>query len=133
MASIPAVPGVYAYLLESNDAPAFLERSPAGWFKGRDPTITVDVLYGRWIPGCPVLYLGQTSNLRRRLRQRARFAAGRRIGAWGGRALWQLKDAQDLVIAWRPVTDGQTAKEIESSLLDAFRLQWQRLPFANLS
>src|SRR6266516_4038090 len=54
----------------------------------------------------------------------ATFAAGHRIGAWGGRALWQLKDAQDLVIAWRPVTDGQTAKEIESSLLDAFRLQW---------
>jgi hypothetical protein len=131
-AQIPATPGVYAYLRDSNHPPSFLERSPAGRFRGRDPTIGVDILESRWIEGCPVVYLGQTSNVRGRLFERARFAAGQPVRAWGGRALWQLEDSRDLIVAWRLVSDSRTARELEQSLLAAFRLQWQRPPFANL-
>jgi hypothetical protein len=131
-AEIPAVPGVYAYLRESSDEPVFIERSPAGWFKAKDPTISVDELRRRWIAGCPVLYVGESGNVRERLRLRARFAAGHAVGARGGRALWQLQDAQDLVVAWRPAKKTENTKEVERSLLEAFRLCWHRAPFANL-
>jgi hypothetical protein len=131
-AEIPAVPGVYAYLRNSINPPVFLERSPAGWFKGLDPTIGIEELRARWLPGCPVVYVGESGNLLKRLRDRARFAAGRAVGARGGRALWQLHDAQDLVVAWRTAKKGQSTKELERSLLDAFRLQWHQAPFANL-
>jgi hypothetical protein len=131
-AEIPAAPGVYVYLRESADPPVFLERSSAGWFKGLDPTIGLEELRARWIPGSPVVYVGESGNLRERLLLRARFAAGRAVGARGGRALWQLEDAQALVVAWRPARKGQSTKELERSLLDAFRLECNRPPFANL-
>lgn len=50
-AAIPRESGVYAVVREITDAPRFLERSGGGWFKGEDPTVRVDELEAKWVPG----------------------------------------------------------------------------------
>jgi hypothetical protein len=130
-ARFPWEPGVYVVLRESTEPPRFLEQSPCGHFKGRDPTVSVDVLEGRWIEGCDAIYIGQSSNLAERWRARLAFAAGRPVGAWGGRYMWQIEDAQDLVVAYRTCSTGERLT-LEGELLKQFRDDWGRLPFANL-
>jgi len=47
--------------------PTWIATSPAGWFKGKDPSVPIDKLQSAWIPGAEVLYIGKANNLRRRL------------------------------------------------------------------
>jgi hypothetical protein len=128
---VPADPGVYVVSLEAGSEPPFLERSTGGWFKGRNPTASVDRLQDKWVSGTPVLYIGQTTaSLRERIRTLLQFGHGRAVGHWGGRYLWQLADATDLVIAWRTTTDPLNT---ECHLLRAFMADHDgRLPFANI-
>jgi excinuclease UvrABC nuclease subunit len=129
---VPREPGVYAWLYEKPGRPKFLVKSPAGWFKGRDPTITVEALRGNWIEGSSVVYLGEAGDLQKRLKQRLAFRAGRLVGAWGGRALWQIPASEDLVFAWRATDSKQEAIALEHELLAAFRrIHDGRRPFAN--
>ena len=48
----------------------------------------------------------------------------------GGRLLWQLTDAQDLLVAWRVEPD--SIGMIERDLVDEFEKTYCRYPFANL-
>src|SRR5688572_22553621 len=75
LAELPAAPGVYVVLRESSTRVGFLEVSPAGHFKGRDPTVSRADLESRWIPDCPSLYIGRSNNLRTRWRTRLRFSS----------------------------------------------------------
>ena len=76
---IPDVKGVYAVLFPDGLQPSFLARSPAGHFKGKDPTLTIMELQERWVAGTSIIYIGQAggrrgerdsrATLRKRLRQ----------------------------------------------------------------
>jgi hypothetical protein len=131
LTGIPDEPGCYVVLREAEAEAAFLDVSPAGRFKGRDPTIPVDQLRAAWIEGCNTIYIGQSGSLRERWKTRLDFGAGKPVGAWGGRAIWQLTDAEKLRVAWRRCEEGQPPKLDESSLLAEFVAQYGRLPFAN--
>jgi hypothetical protein len=89
-------------------------------------------LRDRWIDGSPVVYLGETGDLHKRLKQRLAFGAGRAVGAWGGRALWQIPFSEDLVFAWRATDSKQAAVALERDLLAAFQqMNDGHRPFGN--
>ena len=130
-AGVPAAGGAYVVLREDTGAPTFLPANPGGRCKGKDPTLPLPKLQERWVAGAHVIYIGKANDLRRRLRQYSRFGAGQAVGHWGGRLIWQLAQADQLVVAWREVAAAQPPTQLESSLLNAFCIQYGSLPFAN--
>ena len=135
--AVPEAPGVYAVLGKSDAAPRFLRTNPSGRFKGKDATVSRDMLRRAWVEGSRVLYLGKaggsgsTVTLRRRLRQYLDFGAGRPVAHWGGRLVWQMTDSDGLLVCWK-VTRAAAARGVERELLQAFRNEHGKLPFANL-
>jgi len=128
-AAPPQVPGVYVVLRSSPEDPSFLTASIGGWFKGRDPSVPSLTLRQKWVEGTPILYVGRTGNLQRRIKQLVKFGEGSPVGHWGGRYLWQLSGSDALLIAWRPDPEFVRA---EAAMLATFVVQHGRLPFANL-
>jgi hypothetical protein len=113
---------------------AFLGSNPGGRFKGRDPTVRPDALAGKWIAGCEVVYNGKGDNIQRRLKQYADFGSGRPIGHWGGRYIWELADADRLLVAWMTRGSDETAAMMEVRLIREFKAtHGGRLPFANIA
>jgi hypothetical protein len=91
-------------------------------------------LEARWIAETPIVYIGKAGapgsrvTLRSRLVQYMRFGSGDPVAHWGGRAIWQLEDAPELLVCWRP--EGQP-RQVEKELLAEFRQRFGRLPFGN--
>lgn len=56
---VPAVPGVYLIVRQRGGAPEFLSSSPAGRFKGKDPSVTRERLEAEWVAGTDVVYIGK--------------------------------------------------------------------------
>jgi hypothetical protein len=115
----------------------FLQTSPAGWFKAKDPTVTLDRLQKKWVDGTDVLYIGKAgraggrATLRSRIQCYLEHGAGRPVAHWGGRYVWQLAKSDELLVAWREEPD-DSAAAVESALIDQFYEEYGRLPFANL-
>jgi hypothetical protein len=128
---VPPESGVYAVVREATDAPRFLERSGAGRWKGKDPTVSVERLAAEWLDGVQTLYLGDAASLRERVGLLVEFsrARGRSVFHYGGRLLWQVETCQALLVAWK-VEPYSTA--LEYDLLEEFIEAHGKLPFANL-
>ena len=135
--SIPEQQGVYLTVAQSRLVPKFLAKSPAGHFKGKDPTVPVSELKESWVPGAIVLYIGKAggqkskATLRARIKQYLEFGRGIPVGHWGGRYVWQIDEAQRLMICWKP-TPEKDPREVEKVLIGAFKQVYGKLPFANL-
>lgn len=127
--AIPATGGVYVVTYSGGSPVAFLPSNPGGRFKGRDPTVTASALSANWLDA-DVVYIGKADQLRRRICQFADFGAGKPIGHWGGRLIWQLSNAHDLRIAWKE-TPGEVPLVVEAQLISRFREQYGKPPFAN--
>lgn len=130
ISDVPQSHGTYCVLLPAGMQTRFLARNPGGRFKGRDPTLSQAELQAEWVEGAPVLYIGGSSNLRRRVRQFLAFGAGRPVGHWGGRLIWQIAEAERLLLAWAASAEQQGT---EDRLLADFETAFGRLPFANLT
>ncbi|WP_029106737.1 hypothetical protein [Mycobacterium sp. URHD0025] len=137
-AGIPTGPGVYVIVRPTDDPPVFLDVSPAGRFKGKDPTVPVAELEQLWVPGTRVVYIGKANHggnrrrgLYKRLDEFRRFGAGEPIGHSGGRRIWQLSDHAGLLVGWRE-TDDTEAAAVESAMIARFHAHHGRLPFANM-
>ena len=52
--NVPAGKGVHVVLRSSTSEPSFLASNPAGRFKGKDPSTTVDRLRAAWVDGAEV-------------------------------------------------------------------------------
>jgi hypothetical protein len=128
--TVPVSAGVYMVLRATAQRPGFLAASTGGRFKRRDPVVAVDVLERQWVDDAEVLYIGRAVNLRSRLQDYRDFGLGRAVGHWGGRFIWQLDDAEDLSVCWRPCTGSATAET--ARLLAAFTDRYGRPPFANV-
>lgn len=128
---IPDVPGVYMVLRVSEGAPEFLETGSGGHFKGKNPNVPVAELAANWVDGTPVVYIGKATSLRKRISQYLRFGQGKPVGHWGGRYIWQLADATQLLFCWMPV-DGN-ADAVETDMICRFRERYGCRPFANLA
>jgi hypothetical protein len=129
--------GIYKILRPSLEPPSFLPRSPAGWFKGKDPTASQDDLQAKWVPGAQIIYIGkaggesQDATLRSRIKALLDFGKRRPVAHWGGRYIWQLTDAADLIICWE-TCEAEDPSVVEKRLLADFKKKHGRLPFANL-
>lgn len=134
---VPEEAGVYLVLRTEATPPVFLEVSPAGHFKGRNPTMPVSKLRANWITGTPVLYIGKAggpksdATLRSRLDQYLKFGAGRPVGHRGGKYIWQVKRSGSFIVCWKP-TPNQAPREVERKLIVQFKAEYDgRRPFAN--
>lgn len=135
---VPKVPGVYVVMRKSEDTPVFLAAGTGGHFNGRNPNVSVDELKGHWVEGASIVYIGKAGGsdssvtLRKRLKQYMRFGQGEPIGHWGGRYIWQLADAKELIVCWKKITDKEP-KDVESLMINEFK-EWHghKRPFANL-
>lgn len=132
----PDETGIYLVLTPEDFSVHFVDVGSGGFFKGKDPNQNVDRLISNWVDGTRVIYIGQAggggsaSTLRKRLRQYMRFGRGDCVGHWGGRFIWQLANADTLLVCWKPTADDP--RDVERELISAFSDKFGRFPFANL-
>jgi hypothetical protein len=134
LAAIPKTAGgVYVIVRTEPDVePAYLDQSPAGTFRG-DPTVSREALDANWVPGALVVYIGKADHgrLRKRLVEYVDFGRGGKKRHSGGRLIWQLAEAQELLVAWRVLPDVESPLAEESRLIASFRADYGKPPFAN--
>jgi hypothetical protein len=136
-AEVPERRGVYLVARRSRKPVRFLAKSTGGKFKQRDPTVAEHQLRTRWLAAPVVLYVGkagatdQATSLRARLHAYIQFGLATPCAHWGGRYIWQLADARELLVFWK-VTPRVEPKAAESRLLSEFHGVYGQLPFANL-
>ncbi len=128
--SLPDLPGVYMLIRKSTSDPTFLEIGTGGHFKGKDPNVSQSVLISNWVPEACVVYIGKATSLKKRLGQYMRFGKGANVGHWGGRFIWQLADADQLLVCWK--TTSEDPRAVEAAMIQDFVTKYGRRPFANL-
>jgi hypothetical protein len=136
LSSVPDERGVYLILRDLPDAPSFIAMSTGGHFKAKDPTAPVALLAAKWVSSAVVMYVGKAGaeggepTLRSRLKAYFDFGAGKAVGHWGGRYIWQLSGSDALLVCWKS-TPNQDPREVEKGLIASFRDCFGQLPFAN--
>ena len=130
--------GVYVVLYQGESTPTFLRVGTGGFFKGKDPNVSLSELEDNWVDGTSIVYIGEaggvgsSASLQSRLKQYLRFGQGANVGHWGGRYIWQIADAKNLVVCWKPLADADP-REIEHQMIEEFKASHHGLrPFANL-
>lgn len=129
---IPNEKGVYVVIRDKESAPTFVIEGTGGHFKGKNPNKPIEELKKNWVDGTPVIYIGETERqLRKRIEELIKFGQKNAVAHWGGRYMWQLEDAEELIIAWKELPDSNP-KDVERDLLNVFKSTYLKLPFANL-
>jgi len=60
------------------------------------------------------------------------FGQGKAVGHYGGRYIWQLQDAKDLVVCWKVTLDDEP-RVVEKQMIEEFKAaHGGKRPFANL-
>ena len=135
---IPKTKGVYIVLNLDNKPPEFLTDGTGGYFKGKNPNVSVGELKSNWVDNTIVVYIGKAgkegskATLVSRLRQYFRFGQGINVGHWGGRLVWQLKNSKDLVVCWK-VLPTEDPRIVEALLIQQFKSIFSKRPFANIT
>ncbi len=129
----PVNRGVYLVIAPDGYEVKFLAEGCGGWFKDKNPSVEISLLKDEWVPGVRIIYIGKAGGkrgLRRRLWEYMRFGSGKAVGHRGGRYIWQLKAHDELQVCWKitNVDPDQT----ETELIQAFKLEHNKRPFANL-
>ncbi len=146
MDSVDVVPdkkGIYMVLRVATSVPVFVEQGTGGFFKKKNPNVTIQELEKNWIAGELILYIGKAGGtkkdgtasevtLQERIALYMCFGQGKPVGHWGGRLIWQLEDAKDLIVCWK-VLEKEEPREEEKKMIQAFKKQHEgKRPFANL-
>jgi len=135
--SIPDKAGVYMSLWVESKKPCFIEHGTGGYFKGKDPNVSIATLEGAWVNDTVVIYIGKAgktggkATLKSRIKKYLQFANGRPVGHFGGRYLWQIENSAKIIFCWKVISNREPRRE-ESELLSKFFSRYQLLPFANL-
>lgn len=133
---VPAEQGVYAVLYAAGKEPEFVQRGTGGFFRG-DPNVPVSELKANWVNGADIIYIGKAggegvkATLRSRLSQYMKFGSGKPVGHKGGRYIWQLADADNLVVCWKVLNTDP--RDYERQMISDFKAAYAgNRPFANL-
>jgi hypothetical protein len=127
---LPENGGVYLVLNTDNKPGEFLTKGTGGYFKGKNPNISLEELKLNWVDYTKVVYIGKATSLKSRLRQYFSFGQGKNIGHYGGRLIWQLKFSKDLVVCWKSLSTDP--REFDADLIQQFINTFGCRPFANL-
>lgn len=107
----------------------FNDCSSAGRFKGKDPTVSIDRLEKKWVNGAKILYIGKSEeSVQKRMQQHNDFWNGKSVPGWGGRIIAQIRNFDNLEVWYLSCDNPQ---KTESDLLNKFKQQYNKLPFAN--
>jgi hypothetical protein len=135
---LPKEKGVYLILNPNYKKTEFLQIGSGGYFKGKNPNVSIEELKSNWVNDSLVIYIGKAggdtskATLYSRLKQYFSFGQGKNIGHWGGRLIWQLKNSSDLIVCWKPLLNDDP-RNIERHLLKNFITKFSKRPFANLT
>ena len=127
---LPDNNGVYIVLNSENKPADFMTIGTGGFFKGKDPNVSLVELKSNWVENTKVVYIGKATSLKSRLRQYFNFGQGKNVGHYGGRLIWQLKYSNELLVCWKPLTSDP--REYEADLIRQFVFKFRKRPFANL-
>ncbi len=134
---IPQNKGVYLIINSSTSNNDFLTIGTGGFFKTKDPNVSLTVLSNKWVDNSLVVYIGQaggngsSATLKSRIKQYLQFGKGKPVGHYGGRYIWQLKNNSELIVAWKSLNT-ENPSAVEQELFRDFLNYYGRLPFANL-
>ncbi|MDE6703524.1 MAG: GIY-YIG nuclease family protein [Muribaculaceae bacterium] len=129
---IPEKQGVYIVLRKNTNNPEFLETGTGGTHKEKtEPNVSISELNANWVDYTPVMYIGKSVNIRQRIRAYMSFGRGKEAGHWGGRLIWQLADADDLIVCWCETEED--SREVERKMIEKFTDAFDERPFANLA
>ncbi|MDC9723987.1 MAG: hypothetical protein PSN34_14610 [Urechidicola sp.] len=135
---IPKTKGVYLIIDPNFKKTEFLPTGVGGFFKGKDPNVSIPELKSNLITNSQVVYIGKAGSptgqatLNSRLGQYLRFGQTKNVGHWGGRYIWQIKKHSDLIFCWK-LTPNDDPREIEKQLLSQYIKNFGNRPFANLT
>jgi len=103
--AIPRTAGVYMVVYTGENIPEFLSRGTGGFFKGKDPNVSITELETNWVENTCVVYIGKAGKLKNckatiqsRLKQYLDFGAGKKSGHKGGRYIWQIKNSRQFAV-----------------------------------
>lgn len=122
---LPTHRGVYSVFRESSSRPTFIDSNVIT----RRKAYGVGRLSDKWIDEQAVVYIGMAEpkdGLYGRLGDFSKQSSSHT----GGRALWQLADAADLIVAWVETSE-HVAEVVEKAYLRAFKEAHGQYPFAN--
>ena len=119
--AIPRTAGVYMVVYTGENIPEFLSRGTGGFFKGKDPNVSITELETNWVENTCVVYIGKAGKLKNckatiqsRLKQYLDFGSG------------------NLLLCWKPTPD-EDPETVETALIARFKEQHGgHRPFANL-
>ena len=131
--AIPRTAGGYMVVYTGENIPEFLPCGTGGFFKGKDPNVSITELETNWVKNTCVVYIGKArTTLRKRLNQYLKFGNRQNIGHWGGRYIWQIKNSGNLLLCRKPTPD-EDPETVETALIARFKEQHGgHRPFANL-
>ncbi len=134
---IPKKKGVYLILNKKQNNTSFINPGVGGFFKNKDPNVSIDVLKENFVNNSLVIYIGKAggannhSTLQSRLKNYLKFGQGKKAPHRGGRYIWQIEHHKNLIVCWK-ILEEQEPRNIEESLISEYESIFGRLPFANL-
>lgn len=136
---VPNKKGIYLVFFPDEESPVFVEKGSGGFFKGKNPNVSINDLKKQWVEDERLLYIGKAgranskATLQSRLKQYMRFGQGEPVGHWGGRLIWQLANAKDLIVCWKILGVDKEPREEERKMILNFKTVHNgKRPFANL-
>ena len=126
---VPDTPGIYRVLAPEEMTICF-ENSSANKFA---PLYPIDILEDKY-RACHdkrLLYIGKANGvrgLRQRIRQYVKYGWNEAVNHKGGRAIWQIRDADLLLLEYEP---GENCETREHELLQEFHERNHKYPVAN--
>lgn len=128
---IPSRPGVYFVCVSRGFKQEFIDPGTGGHFRGRNPNVRPKTLDNKWVDGAEKIYIGRSTDLKHRIRLFHNFGNGGAVAKWGGRYIWQIKNAMnELSVSW---DEDPNPKKRERMEIEKFKDEHKgKLPFANL-
>ena len=134
---IPKSMGVYVVLREKDNRPTIMDKRPFNCQEDKYPSYSKAELEKEWIEGTHIVYIGkaggfgQKTELHKRLSTDIRVGKGKKAAHGGGRSIWQLAEAQELIVCWRVLTDEEPCCVESKMIADFCKKHDGKRPFAN--